>query len=125
MQVLESFNATEKQLAPEHTDRTMAQIFETWAAQTPDARCLVYEGQQLSYAEVNARANQLAHHMIEMGVTPDSCVGVMMERSLGDNSLSSMHAAACISSMLARQGLPCEPSVVAASSSGQRAACAS
>ncbi len=61
----------------------MHQIFEHWAAEGPQRPCLIFEGQQLSYGEVNARANQLAHHLTALGVTPGSSVGVMMERSFG------------------------------------------
>ena len=61
----------------------MHQIFEHWAAEGPARPCLIFDGQQLTYGEVDARANQLAHHLIALGVTPGSSVGVMMERSFG------------------------------------------
>ena len=48
---------------------------------TPDAVALIFEDQQLSYRELNARANQLAHLLHQRGVDPDVLVGVMAERS--------------------------------------------
>jgi non-ribosomal peptide synthetase component F len=56
--------------------------FEQQAARTPDATALVYEDQRLSYAELNARANRLAHHLRERGVGPEVLVGLCVERSL-------------------------------------------
>ncbi|MFK0090369.1 amino acid adenylation domain-containing protein, partial [Pseudomonas sp. NPDC090755] len=52
------------------------------AARTPQATALVYEGQRLSYGELNARANRLAHRLIAAGVGPESRVGLAAERSL-------------------------------------------
>ena len=43
----------------------------------------MYGKSLLSYREVDAKANQLSRHLAGLGVTPGSCVGVMMERSLG------------------------------------------
>ncbi|MBC7574446.1 MAG: amino acid adenylation domain-containing protein, partial [Herminiimonas sp.] len=61
---------------------TLAQMFEAQAAATPDAPALVYEDEQLSYAQLNARANRLAHKLREQGVGPDVLVAVCAERSL-------------------------------------------
>uniref|UniRef100_UPI002B052DD2 AMP-binding protein n=1 Tax=Burkholderia alba TaxID=2683677 RepID=UPI002B052DD2 len=58
------------------------QLFEQQVEQRPDAIALVIEDQQLSYAELNTRANQLAHRLIELGVLPDARVAICMERSL-------------------------------------------
>ena len=55
--------------------------FEAHAAERPDAAALVFEGQSLSYAEVNARANRIAHALIAYGVGADTCVGIAVERS--------------------------------------------
>ena len=49
---------------------------------TPDAIALVFEDQQLTYRELNSRANQLAHYLHKLGVGPDMLVGICMERSI-------------------------------------------
>ncbi|MDT9002462.1 amino acid adenylation domain-containing protein, partial [Paucibacter sp. APW11] len=56
---------------------------EAQARHRPDAAALVYEGEQLSYRELNARANGLAHALIDAGVRPDDRVAICMERSVG------------------------------------------
>ena len=55
--------------------------FEAHAAERPDAVALVFEGQSLSYAEVNASANRIAHALIAHGVGADMRVGIAVERS--------------------------------------------
>lgn len=57
------------------------QLFEEQVERTPHATALVYEDQALSYAELNARANRLAHQLIEFGVQPDTLVAICVERS--------------------------------------------
>jgi amino acid adenylation domain-containing protein len=57
-------------------------LFERHAVKTPDARAVVFGEQGLSYAELNARANRLAHCLREQGVGPDTLVGLCVERSL-------------------------------------------
>lgn len=52
------------------------------ASLTPDAIAVVFEDQQLTYRELNQRANQLAHHLRSLGVGPEVLVGICMERSL-------------------------------------------
>jgi amino acid adenylation domain-containing protein len=56
--------------------------FEAQVDRTPDAKAVLFDDASLSYAELDARANQLAHHLVALGVTPGSLVGVAMERSL-------------------------------------------
>ena len=58
------------------------QLFEEQAERTPDAIAVVFENQQLTYAELNDRANQLAHYLRKLGVKPDELVGICLERSL-------------------------------------------
>ncbi|HEV7920011.1 MAG TPA: amino acid adenylation domain-containing protein [Thermoanaerobaculia bacterium] len=65
---------------PHH--KTMHQLFEEQAARTPDAQAVVIGEQQLTYGELNARANRLAHFLIAKNVQPDSIVGVYVDRSL-------------------------------------------
>ncbi|WP_186120718.1 non-ribosomal peptide synthetase, partial [Burkholderia gladioli] len=55
---------------------------ERQAERTPDAAALVFEEQTLSYAQLNAQANQLAHELIALGVRPDSRVALCVERSI-------------------------------------------
>ncbi|MFE1744009.1 amino acid adenylation domain-containing protein [Coleofasciculus sp. H7-2] len=58
------------------------QLFEQQVEQTPDAVAVIFDNQQLTYAELNNRANQLAHYLPKLGVKPEVLVGVCMERSL-------------------------------------------
>jgi non-ribosomal peptide synthetase component F len=77
-QQLVEWNATAR-VYPE--ERCIHELFEAQVEQTPDRIALVYEGSELTYAELNRRANRLAHHLIERGVGPEVRVGVCMERS--------------------------------------------
>ena len=88
---LDILHATERdELVVQFNDTTRAfdlegglhELFERHAAQTPDAVAVVCEDGQLSYGELNGRANQLAHHLRRRGVGAESVVGVMVERSL-------------------------------------------
>jgi amino acid adenylation domain-containing protein len=78
-QVLHGWNDTAVPLA---TDLCIHQLFEAQAARTPDAIAVVYEDRQLSYGELNARANRLAHRLIGLGVKPDDRVAICVERSI-------------------------------------------
>ncbi|HEY0604050.1 MAG TPA: amino acid adenylation domain-containing protein, partial [Herpetosiphonaceae bacterium] len=64
------------------SDACLHYLFAAQAARTPDAIAVVAGAQQLTYAELNDRANQLAHHLQRLGVGPEICVGVLLERSL-------------------------------------------
>ena len=64
-------------------DRSVAQLFEETAAAHPNATAVVLGGQALTYAELNRRANRLAHRLRPMGVGPEVMVGCCLERSLG------------------------------------------
>ena len=57
-------------------------LIEQQVARTPGAVALVSEHDQLTYRELNERANQLAHHLISRGVAPDTLVGICLERSV-------------------------------------------
>ncbi|MFM7711322.1 MAG: AMP-binding protein, partial [Microcystis sp.] len=62
--------------------KCLHQLFEEQVKRTPDAVAVVYSGQQLTYNELNFRANQLAHHLQSLGVKLDQLVGICLERSL-------------------------------------------
>ncbi|MDF2629024.1 MAG: tycC3 [Symbiobacteriaceae bacterium] len=64
------------------TDICLHQLIEAQVAQTPDAEAVAFEGERLSYRELNRRANQLAHRLRKLGVGPDVPVGIGMERSI-------------------------------------------
>jgi amino acid adenylation domain-containing protein len=58
------------------------QLFEAQVERTPDAIAVVLEAEQLTYGELNRRANQLAHHLRALGVGPEVLVAICLERSL-------------------------------------------
>ncbi|PPB79944.1 non-ribosomal peptide synthetase, partial [Mycetohabitans endofungorum] len=60
---------------------TLPALFEAQVAQTPDAIALIFEEQRISYAELNAQANRLAHQLIEQGIVADTPVAILMQRA--------------------------------------------
>jgi amino acid adenylation domain-containing protein len=77
--LLHGWNRTERDYP---LDQTLAALFEQQVRRTPDATALVSGAESLSYAQLNARANRLAHALIARGVGPDSRVAVCAERGL-------------------------------------------
>ena len=63
-------------------DKCIHQLFEEQVEKTPEAVAAVFEGEQLTYRELNQRANQLAHYLRTLGVGADTLVGICVERSL-------------------------------------------
>ncbi|MDZ7993449.1 MAG: non-ribosomal peptide synthetase [Nostoc sp. EfeVER01] len=63
-------------------DICIHQLFETQVEKTPDAIAVVFEDEQISYRELNQRANQLAHYLQSLGVGSEVLVGLCVERSL-------------------------------------------
>lgn len=57
------------------------QLFEDQVKRSPDHTALVFRDRECTYADVNRRANQLAHYLKKLGVGPDVCVGICLERS--------------------------------------------
>ena len=73
------WNAT---AAPYPDNTCIHSLFEEQAERTPDALAVVCGDSSLTYHELNAQANQLAHYLIKAGVGPESLVGICLERSL-------------------------------------------
>jgi len=67
-------------MPPSHPNPCLHALFEQRAVATPDADAVTFDGEALSYAELNARANRLAHHLAERGARPDALVAVCLER---------------------------------------------
>ncbi|WEQ54976.1 amino acid adenylation domain-containing protein [Komagataeibacter nataicola] len=76
--VLETWNDT---ATPWPQDLCLHQMVEAQVLRTPDAPAVICEDTCLSYAELNTRANRLAHHLVALGVTPDSPVAICLDRS--------------------------------------------
>jgi amino acid adenylation domain-containing protein len=67
---------------PSPDDRGFPQMFEEQVAKTPDALAVESSEARLTYADLNRRANQVAHHLMRRGVQPDDVVGIYVERSV-------------------------------------------
>ncbi|CAM2005329.1 MupA/Atu3671 family FMN-dependent luciferase-like monooxygenase [Acanthopleuribacter pedis] len=78
-QILETFNQTGHDFDRSPCIHT---LFEAQVAKTPDDIAVVFEAEEVSYAELNQRANQLAHFLIERGIGPDTLVGISVSRSV-------------------------------------------
>ncbi|PEI31754.1 condensation domain-containing protein, partial [Bacillus pseudomycoides] len=78
-QLLKEWNDTRVEYP---TEFVIQDLFEQQVARTPEAVALVYKNQQLTYRELNERANQLAHSLLKKGVRPETMVGICMERSV-------------------------------------------
>ncbi|WP_414682885.1 amino acid adenylation domain-containing protein, partial [Longimicrobium sp.] len=76
--VLEEWNRAERDVP---RNACVHELFEAQVARTPDAVAVVFEDRSLTYAELNDRANRLAHHLRGRGVGPDVRVAVCIERS--------------------------------------------
>ncbi|MFM7600078.1 MAG: non-ribosomal peptide synthetase, partial [Pseudanabaena sp.] len=63
-------------------DKTIHQLVEEQVKRTPDAVAVVFGNQQLTYHELNQKANQLAHYLLSKGVKAETLVGICVERSL-------------------------------------------
>lgn len=68
--------------APVRATRTVKELFEEQAAAAPESEAVVFEGEGLSFAELNRRANRLAHRLRRLGVGPGTLVGIHLEKSL-------------------------------------------
>jgi amino acid adenylation domain-containing protein len=77
-QLIRDWNDT----ARDYPARCVHELFEAQVARTPDATALVFESERVTYQELNARANQLAHHLQTLGVGAETPVAVLLERSI-------------------------------------------
>ena len=78
-QLLHVWNETKRDYPP---DACFHHVFEAQVERTPEAVALVFDEQQLTYRELNYRANRLAHDLRQLGVGPEVLVGICVERSL-------------------------------------------
>ncbi|UQA92486.1 non-ribosomal peptide synthetase [Streptomyces halobius] len=78
LQVLETWNDTSRPVP----DATLSGLFEAQAAENPDAIAVTFEGEEVSYGELNAHANQLARHLAAQGAGPERRVAVALPRSV-------------------------------------------
>ena len=76
---LSQWNKTEKDYSK---DKCIHELYEAQAARTPAAVALKFEAEQLTYQQLNERANQLAHYLRSRGVAPETRVGICVERSV-------------------------------------------
>ena len=77
--VIEAWNRTAR---PFPREVCIHELFQARVRERPDAPALVWGDARLTYAELDARANRLAHHLRGLGVVPDCRVGVMLERGV-------------------------------------------
>jgi amino acid adenylation domain-containing protein len=77
-QLLYGWNNTQT----EYRDQCIHELFEAQVAQTPQTTAVVCGEERLSYAALNTQANQLAHHLVELGVKPDDRVALCLERGI-------------------------------------------
>jgi nonribosomal peptide synthetase DhbF len=66
----------------EFATQTLIEFFEAQAARCPDAVAVVCGEDEISYKELNARANRLARHLIDHGIGPEDLVGIILDRSI-------------------------------------------
>jgi amino acid adenylation domain-containing protein/FkbM family methyltransferase len=78
-QLLVEWNRTELEYA---RDSCLHEAFAAQAARTPDTAAVMFQDRQLTFGELNMRANQLAHHLRSLGVGPEMLVGLCVERSV-------------------------------------------
>jgi amino acid adenylation domain-containing protein/thioester reductase-like protein len=64
------------------TDRCLHELFDVQAAKTPSASAIQLDSSRLTYRDLERRANQLANHLVKLGVGPEVLVAIYMERSL-------------------------------------------
>ncbi|MEG5038373.1 MULTISPECIES: amino acid adenylation domain-containing protein [unclassified Microcoleus] len=108
-QLLVEFNSTK---ADYQLDKCVHQLFEEQAERSPNRIAAVCENQQITYSELNARANQIAHYLQQLGVKPEVIVGLCVERRAGTGA-PPLQAIAGILGILKAGGayLPLDPAM--------------
>jgi amino acid adenylation domain-containing protein len=79
VQQLQAWNQTETDYPK---DQTIVDLFQAQVDKTPNNIAVVFKGQELSYQELNTKANKLAHYLMTLGVGAETLVGICVERSL-------------------------------------------
>jgi amino acid adenylation domain-containing protein len=77
-QILVEWNQTQRS----YPAQSVPQLFEDQVGKTPDVPAIVWEGERLTYEELNQQANQLARYLTELGVGPEVSVGICVERGI-------------------------------------------
>ncbi|NEQ79178.1 MAG: SDR family NAD(P)-dependent oxidoreductase, partial [Moorea sp. SIO2I5] len=75
-QVLSKLNKTQKDYP---TDKCIHQLFERAVEKFSEAVAVTYKGQQLTYTQLNQKANQLAHYLLSLGITPETPIGIYID----------------------------------------------
>ena len=94
---------------------TLPELFAAQARRTPDATAVIFEDRTLRYAELEAHANQLAHHLRALGVGPETVVGLLRGALARDGDRAARHPQG-------RRRLPAARSVLPAGAAGLHAA---
>jgi amino acid adenylation domain-containing protein len=76
-QILIDWNATTQEIP----QQCVHEIISQQAQQTPDATAVVFADKTLTYAELNAKSNQIAHYLLQLGIKPEARIGVYLQRS--------------------------------------------
>src|SRR5438067_13168538 len=69
-------------ISPFPRERCVHELFEAQASRAPEAVALIFAGQRLTYGELNRKANQLAHCLLQHGAGPDVMIGLCVEPSI-------------------------------------------
>ncbi|HEY9770591.1 MAG TPA: AMP-binding protein [Coleofasciculaceae cyanobacterium] len=87
--ILQEFNQTAKDYPQ---NKSIQQLFEEQVQKTPNDMAIIFEEQQLTYAQLNQQANQLAHHLRKKGVKPEVLVGLYLVKILFSHCRAFRHS---------------------------------
>ncbi len=80
-QLLKAWSRAPREFHPAQ-QRSISQLFEAQVKQTPEEIALIFEAEQLTYRELNDRANRLAHYLLDLGAAPETLVGICLEQPI-------------------------------------------